>query len=166
VPVLPADIERAFREQHGRAVATWPAAGLPPSPAGWIITTARNRVIDRLRREASRQDRQAQSSLLHARDEPPEEGPVHDDRLLMAIAPSPVVALNRIVAVAEVQGPGAALPLLERLDLDGYHLLHAVRGDLLGRLGRDDEAAIAYRAAIDRSENAAERDSLERRLRS
>src|SRR4030095_611057 len=59
----------------------WPAAGLPPSPAGWIITTARNRVIDRLRREASREDRHAQAALVHARDEPTEEGPVRDDRL-------------------------------------------------------------------------------------
>ena len=57
------------------------ASGLPPSPAGWIITTARNRAIDRLRREASREDRHAQAALLHARDDPAEEGPVRDDRL-------------------------------------------------------------------------------------
>src|SRR6202022_2548999 len=58
-----------------------PPSGLPPRPAGWIITTARNRAIDRLRREASRDDRQAQAALLHARGEPTEEGPVRDDRL-------------------------------------------------------------------------------------
>src|SRR5919204_4434000 len=99
-------IERVFREEYGRAVAVlvrvfgdidiaeeavqdafiaalqrWPGARLPPSPAGWIITTARNRAIDRLRREASREDRHARAALLHARSEPPEEGAVRDERL-------------------------------------------------------------------------------------
>ena len=89
MPAL-ADVERVFREEYGRAVAVltrvlgdidlaedavqdafaeaakrWPAAGLPPSPAGWIITTARNRAIDRLRREAARAGKQAQAALLH-----------------------------------------------------------------------------------------------------
>src|SRR5205823_1740298 len=68
-------------QQHIGRVQRWPSAELPPSPAGWIITTARNRAIDRLRREASRQDRHAQAALLHERGEPPEEGAVHDDRL-------------------------------------------------------------------------------------
>src|SRR5262245_8740178 len=86
-----AEIERVFGEEYGRAVAVlvrafhdidmaeeavqdafraalerWPSAGLPPSPAGWIITTARNRAIDRLRREASRDDRHGQAAALHA----------------------------------------------------------------------------------------------------
>ncbi len=100
------EVERVFREEYGRAVAVlvrvfgdidvaeeavqeafaaavqrWPSTGLPPSPAGWIITTARNRAIDRLRRESSREDRHAQAALLHARDKPAEEGAVRDDRL-------------------------------------------------------------------------------------
>ncbi|MGO9973745.1 MAG: RNA polymerase sigma factor [Solirubrobacteraceae bacterium] len=73
--------EDAVQEAFTTAVARWPDRGMPPAPAGWIITTARNRAIDRLRREASRDDRHAQAALLHARDEPVEETPVADDRL-------------------------------------------------------------------------------------
>jgi RNA polymerase sigma-70 factor (ECF subfamily) len=82
---------------------------------------------------------------------------------LLAFTPSPVVALHRAVAVAEVDGPDAGLALVDALDLDGYHLFHAVRADLLRRLGRDAEAAMAYEAALARTENAAERDFLRRR---
>src|SRR5260370_2995813 len=99
------EIERVFREQYGRAVAVlvrvcgdinlaeecvqdaftiavqrWPASGLPPSPAGWIITTARNRAIDSLRREASREDRHAQAQRLQVNDQPFEELAMVDDR--------------------------------------------------------------------------------------
>jgi RNA polymerase sigma-70 factor (ECF subfamily) len=397
--VATTEIERVFRAEYGRAVAVlvrvfgdidiaeeavqeafteavrrWPAAGLPPSPAGWIITTARNRGIDRLRREASRADRHAQAALLRARDEPtPARAAVADDRLrliftcchpslgpaaqvaltlrllgglstaeiahaflvpeptmaqrlvrakgkirdaripyrvpaadelparlapvlavvylifnegyaassgerlvredlcaeairlgrllaglmpdepevngllalmlltesrrggrtgpdgalvlladqdrgrwdrsliaegqaivreclrrdapgpyqiqaaiaavhsdaptlaatdwrqilvlydqLAAFSPNPVVALNRAVAVAEVDGPAAALALVNGLGLDGFHVFHAVRADLLRRLGRDAEAALAYDAAMARAGNEAERDFLRR----
>jgi RNA polymerase sigma-70 factor (ECF subfamily) len=120
------DVSRTFREHSGRAVATlvrlfgsidvaeeavqeafvvaverWPRSGAPPNPAGWITTTAKNRAIDRLRRESSRPARQAQAALLHERDEPQEVGPVHDDRLRLiftcchpALAPAAQMALT------------------------------------------------------------------------
>ncbi|MFJ9870559.1 RNA polymerase sigma factor [Streptomyces sp. NPDC101165] len=388
------DIEAVFRAEYGRAVAVlvrflgdidlaeeavqdafatavrkWPETGVPPSPAGWIITTARNRAVDRLRRESSRDARQAEAARLYAPDAPPEEGPVRDDRLrliftcchpalalqsrvaltlrllgglstaqiaraflvpeptlaqrlvrakakirdagipyrvprdadlpdrlggvlavvylifnegytgdpalcaeavrlgrllaelmpdepevtgllalmlliearrparrdadgrlvplpeqdrgrwdrgliaegqdlvrrclrrdrpgpyqiqaainavhsdapiaaatdwgqilslydqLTAVAPSPVVALNRAVAVAEVEGPAAALALVDSLDLTGYHVLHAVRADLLRRLDRPAEAAAEYATAVELATSEAERAHLERRRR-
>jgi RNA polymerase sigma-70 factor (ECF subfamily) len=83
---------------------------------------------------------------------------------LAAIAPSPVVSLHRAVAVSEVQGPGPALEIVDGLRLDRYHLFHAIRAHLLRQLGRDREAAEAYRAALERTDNAAERRFLDRRL--
>jgi RNA polymerase sigma-70 factor (ECF subfamily) len=92
--------EEAVQEAFATAVCKWPETGQPPSPAGWIITTARNAAIDRLRRESSRQDKHAQAALLHAADEPV-EGPVRDERLRLiftcchpALAPAARVALT------------------------------------------------------------------------
>jgi RNA polymerase sigma-70 factor, ECF subfamily len=100
------EIEQVFREEYGRAVSVlvrvfrdidlaeeavqdaftaaltrWPATGAPPNPAAWIITTARNRAIDRVRREASREDRHAEAARLAVPEEPIEEGAVRDERL-------------------------------------------------------------------------------------
>src|SRR5712664_379722 len=105
-PAPPVDIERVFREEYGRAIAVlvrtfgdidlaedavakafetavqrWPTEGTPPSPAGWIITTARNRAIDRLRRESARAHKHAEAAIVHVPAEPVEEGAVPDDRL-------------------------------------------------------------------------------------
>src|SRR4051794_41596221 len=99
-----ADVARVFRAEYGRAVAVlvrllgdidlaeeavqeafvaavrrWPESGLPPAPAGWIVTTARNRAIDRHRREAARDARQAEAVVLHGSDDPVQEGPRRDD---------------------------------------------------------------------------------------
>lgn len=138
-----ADIERVFRAESGRAVASlvrffgdidiaeeavqeafeiatkrWPESGLPPSPAGWIITTARNRGLDRLRRESSRNDRQKQAMLVHMPDEHAEVGPVEDDRLRLiftcchpALAPETQVALT-LRLIAGLQTPEIARALL------------------------------------------------------
>ena len=84
---------------------------------------------------------------------------------LMAIAPSPVAALNRAVAVAETDGPATALSLVDQLDLTEYRVFHAVRADLLRRLGRKVEAAEAYDEAIRRTENVVEREFLSRQRR-
>ncbi|MDQ3147131.1 MAG: RNA polymerase sigma factor, partial [Actinomycetota bacterium] len=106
MPVETAQVELTFRQEFGRAVATlvrhfgdidvaeeavqdafvvalgrWPATGVPPNPGGWIVTTARHRAIDRLRREGSRPHRHAQAALVEHRHEPEEVGPVPDDRL-------------------------------------------------------------------------------------
>ncbi|MCU1457415.1 MAG: polymerase subunit sigma-24, partial [Actinomycetia bacterium] len=120
-------LARVFRDESGRAIATlvrlfgdidiaeeavqeafvaaatrWPVDGMPPNPGGWITTTARNRAIDRLRREGSRRERYAQAALLHERDEPREAvGVVTDDRLRLiftcchpALAPAAQIALT------------------------------------------------------------------------
>lgn len=124
-PVGRGEVERVFRADYGRAVATltrllgdiglaeeavqtafvaaletWPRTGVPPSPAGWILTTARNRAIDRWRREASRGDRHAQAALLYAEGHR-EVGVMQDDRLRLiftcchpALAPAAQVALT------------------------------------------------------------------------
>jgi len=85
--------------------------------------------------------------------------------LHLSIAPSPIVALHRAVAVGEVDGPAAALAIVDGLALESHHMYHAIRADLLRRLGRDVEAAAAYDAAIARSANEVERDFLTRRRR-
>ena len=126
MPAHLGEIEQTFREQYGRAVAVlirvfgdidlaeeavqdafavavqrWPSTGVPPSPAGWIITTARNRAIDRIRREASRDDRHAEAQRIQAGDEePPEEVAVRDDRLrLIFTCCHPSLAMSAQVAL-------------------------------------------------------------------
>ena len=120
-----ADVEAVFRAEYGRAVSVlvrflgdidlaeeavqdafataldrWPEKGVPPSPAGWIITTARNRALDRLRRESSRDARHTEAARLHAPDAPAEEGPVRDERLrLIFTCCHPALALQSRVAL-------------------------------------------------------------------
>ena len=92
--------EEAVADAFATAVQRWPEDGVPPSPAGWIITTARNRALDLLRREATRADRHAQAALLHARDEPLDVGAVADDRLrLVFTCCHPALAVPAQVAL-------------------------------------------------------------------
>lgn len=84
---------------------------------------------------------------------------------LLAMEPTPVVALNRAIALAEVEGPAAGLAAVDVLELGNYYLFHAVRADLLRRLGRNNEAVAAYRAARERTNNDAERAFLAARAR-
>ena len=79
---------------------------------------------------------------------------------LLKLAPTPVVALNRAIAIGEMHGPAAALALVDELDLDNYHAYHATRADLLRRLGRTREAAAVYRRAAELAPTEAERDFL------
>jgi RNA polymerase sigma-70 factor (ECF subfamily) len=103
---------------------------------------------------------QAAIAALHAQDSTdwPQIAALYDE--LLRIWPSPVVALNRAVAVAMSEGPEKGLSLL--VEIDGYYLYHATRADFLRRLGRREEAAEAYRRAIELTENAVEREHLER----
>ena len=81
---------------------------------------------------------------------------------LLGLINSPVIALNRAVAVGEVEGADAALTLVDGLGLDRYYLWHAIRADLLKRAGRYHDAAAAYDSAIARTDNAAQRAFLQR----
>jgi RNA polymerase sigma-70 factor (ECF subfamily) len=103
---------------------------------------------------------QAAIAALHAQDRTdwPQIAALYDE--LLRIWPSPVVALNRAVAVSMSEGPEKGLSLL--VEIDGYYLYHATRADFLRRLGRREEAAEAYRRAIELTENAVEREHLER----
>jgi RNA polymerase sigma-70 factor (ECF subfamily) len=83
---------------------------------------------------------------------------------LFAVDPTPVVALNRAIAVAEVDGPTSALAILDTLPLDGYHAFHAARADLLRRAGNMSAAAQAYRQALELAGNPAEQVFLRTRL--
>src|ERR1700690_1007604 len=85
---------------------------------------------------------------------------------LMSIAPNAIVALNRAVVVAEVRGVVYALQLVDAIDFPKYHLYHAVRADLLRRIGRKADAATAYRLALDNCDNQRERDFLMRQCQS
>ena len=107
---------------------------------------------------------QAAIASLHA-DEPPDWPQIaalYGE--LARITGSPVVELNRAIAIAETEGPEAALAIVDDLPLDGYHYLHATRGELLRRLGRGDEARDAYGRALALVHDDAERRLLERRL--
>ncbi|MDQ3066564.1 MAG: RNA polymerase sigma factor [Actinomycetota bacterium] len=125
-----------------------------------------NRVLDRAlaHRRAGPYQLQAAIAALHLEDRVDwtQIAALYDE--LAWLEPTPIVELNRAVAVAMAHGPKFGLELMERIELPGYHLLHAARADLLRRLERSDEAAAAYRDALALEMNAADRTFLEMRL--
>jgi RNA polymerase sigma-70 factor (ECF subfamily) len=107
---------------------------------------------------------QAAIASLHAEQPPdwPQIAALYGE--LARLTASPVVELNRAIALAEADGPQAGLDLLEQIRLDDFHYLHAARAELLARVGRVAEAQDAYRRALELVHNEAERDLLRRRL--
>jgi RNA polymerase sigma-70 factor (ECF subfamily) len=115
-------------------------------------------------RRAGSYQLQAAIAALHLEETTdwPQIAALYDE--LARVEPTPIVELNRAVAVAMAHGPELGLELMDRIDLPGYHLLHAARADLLRRLERNDEAAAAYRDALALEMNSGDRAFLERRL--
>jgi predicted RNA polymerase sigma factor len=150
--------EEAVQEAFAIAAERWPRDGAPDNPGAWLVTTARNRAIDRLRRERTLASK---TRLLEVR-ETVQETALYGE--LGRITRSPVVELNRAVAVAETGSPQAALDIVERLGLEDYQYLHSTRAELLRRLGRTDEARTAYKRAIQLTRAGPERQFLRRRL--
>ena len=189
------------------ALEHWPKDGIPDNPGAWLMTTAKNRALDRIRQFAlHREKQQVLGADADARgdhvvpdfsDSLDDADDIGDDLLrlvftacharartpeatdwnrivalygeLMTCTPSPVVELNRAVAVSMAEGPAAALLLVDGLVTDGhlarYHLLHAARGDFLARLDRHDEARAEFERAASMTANEREKALLLERAR-
>ncbi|TQF06392.1 hypothetical protein E6W39_34490 [Kitasatospora acidiphila] len=170
--------EEMAAEAFASAVERWPVDGVPANPGAWLTTTAHRKAIDRLRREARREEKQREALLLS--DTPEPLGTIDDDRLrLVFTCCHPALAMEARVALTLwmvggltvpeiaraflVDGPDVALADIDDLPLAGYHAFHATRADLLRRLGRSEESRAAYDRAIALAGNTAETAYLTRR---
>jgi len=169
--------EEMLQEAYAVALQRWPSDGTPANPRAWLISTARHKAIDRLRRDQRferKSEEIAKTAEIAARPESDrEEEMFADDRLrlydaLLRTHASPVIEVNRAVAVAMARSLEEGLALLDELEtragLKEFHLLPAARADLLRRLGRMGKAADAYRRALSLATNDIERRFLRRRM--
>jgi len=138
--------EDALQEAFAAALTMWPAQGPPQNPVAWLIATARHKAIDQLRPPGAYAV-QAAIAALHAQvpsaraTDWPQIAALYS--VLVSFHPSPVVELNRAVAIAMADGLEHGLAMLDTIHLPGYHLLPAARADLLRRLGRRAAWAVA-----------------------
>jgi predicted RNA polymerase sigma factor len=138
--------EEATQDAFAIAADRWPRDGAPASPRAWLVTTARNRAIDRIRRDRTLAEKTRLLDVPEPVEDVMDETTIPDERLELVFA--------------------CCHPALELdgLELDRYHYLHAVRADLLRRLERTDEARVAYARALELVHSDPERRFLERRL--
>jgi predicted RNA polymerase sigma factor len=164
-------VEDAVQEALVRALQTWPYRGVPDNPAAWLTQAARNVMLDHLRREQRWQEREDGIAACHSTAQSAEatDWPrivsLYDQ--LLHIAPSPIAALNRAIAIGRAQGAKAGLEALNEIHgLDGYHLLHAARGTFAVECGENAAAVAHFREALANVVVPSEREFLERQLRS
>jgi predicted RNA polymerase sigma factor len=154
--------EEAMHEAFAAALSLWPRSGVPVSPRPWLISTARFKAIDTLRRRARFDASQDELARYLEAQSSSAEGSNEEDSL-------EDVQLNRAVAIAMCEGPEAGLAhidaVLEQGELANYYLAHSARADMYRRLGRTVEARSSYEKALALTQQEPERQFLQERIR-